>query len=109
LWRKHGSFFANYWVYDAASGAEVARLALDGRWSAELTADGRSLIVWDDGDRIEDTTIMCYDVPPHGPLRYALGVPVGLVAVVVAFRVGWRRWRRRPTATAAPQGVAQCS
>jgi hypothetical protein len=62
-----------------------------------LTDDGRSLIAvaqLNDESGVTATVIYGWDVPRNKPLRWALGVPLGLGVTLVSVRQAWRRWRK---------------
>jgi len=62
-----------------------------------LTDDRQSLVTVDsenDEQGLVATTIRCWDMPPHKPLRWALGAPLALGFVVLSLNLGWRRLRR---------------
>jgi hypothetical protein len=110
-------------IYDVPSGRRLFRERTEHPVQWRITPDRRSVVL------LSDDGIACWDIPPARPLRWIVGVPVGLAAVLQVARFGWRyargrplrlaavtlalrsvwrRWRRPPTATAAPQGVAPC-
>jgi WD40 repeat protein len=91
------------YVFDARSRRVLFEHA--GPWlrTAMFSDDGRTVLTIHE-DAAEHL-LRAWDVPAHKPLRWVLGVPLGLAALVLVVRGGWRRWRRRvPVA----QGAAPC-
>jgi hypothetical protein len=88
-------------VLDLATGEWVGETAFEATGEWWLTADRRSVIaVYRDNDQTGPvrTVICCWDVPPHKPLRWIIGVPVALGGALVSLRIGWRH---RPKSAAA--------
>ncbi len=81
-------------VIDIPTGAELCCLDLDWAQVRDLAADGRSLFMYQVGD--DEPALLCYDVPLGRDWSLIVGIPVALGVVLIALRMGWRRWRRKP-------------
>jgi hypothetical protein len=93
---------------DLDSGQSLAAALVDETDAYWLTEDRQSLLTVyheHDENRVIATTIRCWDMPPRKPLRFALGLPLGLAMISLSLWAGWRRLRRRSTAV-RPKGPA---
>jgi hypothetical protein len=92
-------------VFDFETGAATGEVTWEQRNDWWLTDDCRSLITVEqqsDESGVMATVIECWDVPPWTPVRWAVGVPLGLGLALVSLRYGWQRWRKARTAPAEP-------
>ncbi|HZZ78401.1 MAG TPA: WD40 repeat domain-containing protein [Gemmataceae bacterium] len=88
-------------VYDTVANRERFRLTglhFDNAW---LSDDGATLVTVQG-----DSTLQCWDVVPK-PLHWAVGIPAGLGAALLALTAGYGRWR--PRKHAIPDVKAECS
>jgi len=79
---------------------ELLRLEVGPSAEANLSPNGRAVLITENG-KGGATSITCWDVPARRPWRWILGIPFGLLAMMLS--VGWlrRRLRLKPQATAA--------
>src|SRR5258708_30657404 len=89
-------------LYDVETWSLLARVHANLEWHPHnaylLPADRRTLVLVqhrEDGIGPSCSTIQCWDIPPHKPLRLVLGIPLCGFAMLVAIRVAWRRWQHR--------------
>ncbi len=98
--------------FDFATGEPIGEVMCEDTGEWWLTADRQGLIaVYDETDErgVAQTVIQCWDIPPHRPLRWIVGVPLALGVVFVSLRFGWRRWRRLRRPTAPAQASPSCA
>jgi hypothetical protein len=82
-------------VIDTESRAELCRIDLTDAESRELSADGRSLFIYQEAPPGGEVRLCCYDVPPRRAWQYIAGIPFVIGLLVLITNVGWRRWRGR--------------
>ncbi len=85
--------------FDPATGAERCRIDHAGADPKAISPDGGALILYQEADADGESAIICYDVPPARAWRFILGIPLGLGAALLVVRFGWRRLRRRGSAS----------
>jgi hypothetical protein len=103
-------------AFDLETGLPLGQLSAEETEEYWLTEDRQSLVMvyheYNDG-RVTQTTIRCWDMPPRKPLRWAVGVPLVLAALLLSLHAGWRRLRRTEivvqgsAATHKPDGLAR--
>jgi hypothetical protein len=82
-------------VIELADGRERLRLEMNEVLDIHLAEDGGTLVTTHlEGN---DSVIRCWDLPSRPPLRWVIGIPFSLGAVVVLFR-GWRGRRTKQVA-----------
>jgi hypothetical protein len=96
-------------MFDFVTGAAVGEATWEQRNEWWLTDDCRSLITVEQQSAdsgVTATVIECWDVPPWTPVRWAVGVPLGLGLTLLSLRYGWLRWCK---ARAAPAQSASAT
>jgi len=90
-------------VYDLENDRESLRLVGWNVSDALLSDDGNTLITLheEEGDRV----MRSWDVHAWKPLRWAVGVPIGVGVGLIVVAKCWARWRKRKIATPAPPPV----
>jgi hypothetical protein len=95
-------------VYDVETGRELGGLRTEQPLMWGTSKDRRSLVLfYGNGGHTSpstSTTIHCWDIPPGKPLRWVLGVPLG-IGLVGLMGAAWRR-RRRTLRLSAENGCA---
>jgi hypothetical protein len=87
-------------VFDLETNRERFRLQGWNTEQALLSDDGSTLITIHDEDMA--ITIGCWDVTVLKPLRWALGIPVGLGLLLFGLAKVFARWRKRSIAQPVP-------
>lgn len=64
-----------------------------------LSNDGQMLL------QVAENTFTCWDVPLHGPWRWVLGIPAGLLSFLALGSWTWQRWRAWLAATSAAGAI----
>ncbi|MBI3407430.1 MAG: hypothetical protein HY040_03625 [Planctomycetes bacterium] len=98
-------------VVDVQSRREVFRLDDSPGLSASLSPDGKSLIVANcspffDGSETDTPELTCWDIPARRPWRWILGIPLGLLVLVMSARWLLIRWQRRKAQVAAKTALS---
>jgi hypothetical protein len=110
-----------YHVYDVETGGELGNVRSEWARSWGLTTDRRSLLLLVPHAGLAGflgqtpntgATLYCWDIPAAKPLRWVLGVPLGIGLLGLAIAV-WRPRRRALRAKAAssmnpPEGALPC-
>jgi hypothetical protein len=90
------------------TGEALGELLADEAGDHWLTEDRQSLVTVESENNEQGrvaTTIRCWDMPPHKPLRWAFSVPLALGAVLLSLNFGWQRLRRQQALAKAQKGA----
>jgi hypothetical protein len=90
-------------VLHTGSGRELFYCEYDVQVNCLLTEDGRTLVIYRHDGTSEEMIVECFDVPAIKPLRWLVGVPLAIGAVLLSPWVALKGLRR--TRPPVPQGM----
>lgn len=88
------------YVFDVRSRRTLFEFAAPAVLDAILSDDGETLLTVHQAD--DEQILRCWDVPARKPLRWVVGVPLGILLTLLMLRDGWRLGRRRAAQSVTP-------